>query len=289
MWLILNILLKTKQVISQQGFTLVKHSNMMQLSGRIEQFTVRSILECLQHCLSDCRCSTFDMHEGNMNCYLKPYRGNETLKFAGGYSHFDIKQESRGQHCDVMKQCRRSINCCLTSNPCSTDDATCLPTDDIRNRFKCKCKHSFSGKYCNKCMHGYTGKNCLTKITSCRGYANGTRNPGIYYIRNHENKPVKVFCDFERDSNISWTLVQSYSFENRKAYQKPFFSDFPMNASKPANNWLSYRLGKQMMNLVQNDSTKWRVTCDFDKTLTAIKTDFIEGTKADLDIINFNG
>ena len=83
--------------------------------------------------------------------------------------------------------------------------------------------------------------------------------------------------------------MQSYSLEHSKTYQKPFFTDSPMNTNKPANNWFSYRLGKQMMNLVQSDSTKWRVTCDFDKTLTAIKTDFIEGTKADLDIIKFVG
>ena len=92
MWLfILIALLRMKRVISQQGFTLVKHSNMMQPSGKIKQVTVKSISECLQHCLSDCRCSTFDIQERNMDCHLKSHR-NETLKAVEGYSHFDIKQ-----------------------------------------------------------------------------------------------------------------------------------------------------------------------------------------------------
>ena len=186
-----------------------------------------------------------------------------------------------------MKQCTMSINCCLTSNPCS-NDATCVPTDDIRNRFKCKCQNRFSGKYCTRCSHGYSGEKCQTRITSCRGYANGTRNPDKYYIRNREDKAVRVFCDFEKDSNISWTLVQSYSLGLHKVYQEPFFTNLPKNSSKPTN-WFSYRLGKEMMQWIQTDSTKWRVTCDFDKNLTAIKTDYIEGEKADVDIMNFNG
>ena len=187
-----------------------------------------------------------------------------------------------------MKQCRMSTNCCLTSNPCS-NQATCVPADDMRVRFNCICPARFSGKYCNKCALGYTGENCQTRITSCRGYANGSRIPDTYYIRDHRNKPRKVFCDFEKDSNISWTLVQSYSLENSKTYQKPFFTDYPQNANHPTKNWFSYRLGLASMTSVQNDSTKWRVTCDFDKNLTVIKKDFMEGLKADVDILTFKG
>ncbi len=81
-----------KQVLSQQGFTLVKHPNMKQSSGgKIKELTVKSISECLQHCLSDCRCSAFDIREDDMMCYLKPYR-DEMLEPEDGYSHFVIKQ-----------------------------------------------------------------------------------------------------------------------------------------------------------------------------------------------------
>lgn len=195
-----------------------------------------------------------------------------------------------------MGQCRSSINCCLTSNPCY-NNATCAPTEDIRARFKCQCPERFTGKQCGECASGYTGQHCQTRITSCRGYANGSRIPGIYDIRpshDYKNKKLKVFCDFEKDSNISWTLMQSYSLEHSKMYQKPFYTDFPQNVGKLRNNlakisWFSYRLGKAVMESIQSDSTKWRVTCDFDKNLTAIKTDFMQGSKADVDIMTFNG
>ena len=95
-----------KQVLSQQGFTLVKHANMKQSSGgKIKELTVKSISECLQHCLSDCRCSAFDIREDDMMCYLKPYR-DEMLEPEDGYSHFVIKQ----------------VTSCLSQEPGSAGD-----------------------------------------------------------------------------------------------------------------------------------------------------------------------
>lgn len=148
----------------------------------------------------------------------------------------------------------------------------------------------FTGRYCGTCASGFTGQNCSIKITSCRGYANGTRTPQSHVIRDDENQAVKVFCDFEKDSNISWTLIQSYSLEHAQTFRKPFQKDFGKNQKDPMLTWFSYRLSKARMESIQKKSTKWRVTCDFDKDLKAItRTDFMHGSKVDLDIMTFSG
>lgn len=197
-----------------------------------------------------------------------------------------FSQQKQG-HCDAMRECTQSINCCLTSNPCF-NNGTCSPTDNIQDRFTCACPTTFIGKNCKRCAPGYSGKNCDTRITSCRGYANGSRTSGVYHIFDSDNVIYKVFCDFEKDSNLSWTLVQSYSIENKKMFNKPFFSDLSKNAENPLENWYSYRIPKVRMESIQTDSTKWRVTCEFDKDKTAIKTDLMQGSKKDVDIMTYD-
>ena len=132
------------------------------------------------------------------------------------------------------------------------------------------------------------GKNCSARITSCRGYANGSRVPQTYVLRDSENSTFKVFCDFANDSNITWTLIQSYSLHNRATFRKGLWLDIPKNILDPTKSWSSYRLPAAKMQMIQNDSTKWRVTCEFDKNLTAIERDSMRGSKADLDILTFN-
>ncbi|XP_028406265.1 uncharacterized protein LOC114528752 [Dendronephthya gigantea] len=273
-FLLLFSVWSNERVSSQRGYTLVRHANVMQTTGKIEKMKVNSISECLQHCLANCQCSTFDLRENDTTCYLGTYPKDPTqLTQEEGHGHFDIiKQNER--HCDAVSGCTQSINCCLTSTPC-LNNGTCSPTDDIQDRFTCAC------------ASGYGGKNCEARITSCRGYANGSRIPGIYNILDSANVSYKVFCDFEKDSNLSWTLVQSYSIEEKAYFQKPFFNDLSRNAESP-ENWHSYRISMPRMQSIQNDSTKWRITCEFDKNKTVNKTDFLLGAKKDVDILTYD-
>ena len=146
----------------------------------------------------------------------------------------------------------------------------CQPTypSDIWHspRFKCTC------------ALGYRGNRCQEPIKSCRGYFLPTS--GNYTIIDDDNQPFQVFCNF--NATTSWTLIQSYQLEEKAEFRKPFFTNDPKNAEIP--NWLSYRLSKVRMQSIQRDSSRWRMTCQYD-TDGLNYTDYVEGLKVRLDIL----
>ena len=185
----------------------------------------------------------------------------------------------------VRKSCLQDTNCCQTSQPC-LNDGTCkpgYPSDILHSpRFTCAC------------APGFHGNRCEQPIKSCRGYMNNNDNtsniPGQYTIIDEMNKPFQVFCDFSwswnRAAMISWTLVQSYQFQNKNMFQKSFFEDSPISNETP--NWKSYRLSTSRIRLIQRDSTKWRMTCRYETKDGLNYTDYVEGLKTDIDIVEFN-
>ena len=70
-------------------------------------------------------------------------------------------------------------------------------------------------------------------------YRDGTRRNGQYDIVDQAGTPFKVFCDFESEDSLAWTLVASFSLLNKSLFQDPFFKDRPRNESNP--NWVNYR------------------------------------------------
>ena len=95
-----------------------------------------------------------------------------------------------------------------------------------------------------------------------------------------------VYCDFDLNSSAAWTLVQSYELRNTMLLQqKPFFLDFPVNEISP--NWDGYRLLKSRMQTIQNDSKKFRITCNYDTEGVAYR-DYLEATKSEIDIMTFS-
>ena len=176
--------------------------------------------------------------------------------------HFSLQENN--QQCD--RSCTTPINCCITSNPCQ-NGATCFPRDNgqKRRRFDCKCPD------------GYTGNRCSHRIKSCRGYKFGTRVAGKYTLVRVDKTPYEVFCDFEINSSMTWTLIQSYQRD-----QKMIALSF--NATNQNNiSWNDYRLSKTRMRSIQMHSTKWRVTCQYQEQGNC--SDVVRGFNDKMDIL----
>ena len=178
-----------------------------------------------------------------------------------------------------------SLNCCVTSFPCLHGGKCNVAKQYSEQRFVCKCSNGYHGYRCESCSPGFKGINCDERITSCRGYNNGSAVSGYYTIFGGKNNHTyTVFCDFS--SNTTWTLVQSYSFENKDQFQLPF-SVSKANNQRNAPFRKNYRLSKSKMNSILSDSTKWRFTCNYDSNGT-VYIDYVRGLTTELDIMHFN-
>ena len=149
------------------------------------------------------------------------------------------------------------------------------PTDYTSPRFKCIC------------LPGYAGKLCTVVVRSCRGYNNGSRIPGLYKVFDENMKLFDVYCDFDLNSSATWTLVQSYELRNTQLFRKKsFFLDFPVNEN--THNWKEYRLSKSKIQTIQDDSKKFRITCNYDTEGVAYR-DYLQAAKSKIDIMTFSG
>ena len=177
--------------------------------------------------------------------------------------------------------CIADINCCLTSSPCH-NAGTCLPTTSPNeDRFTCKCSDDYGGERCEKkrCNAGYKGKNCIEPIRSCLGYKDGNLEPGEYTIIDGAGKPYQVFCQFIQDYNFGWTLIQSYSLENKDKFNKSLIFDHPVNQDHPS--WIEYRLSKTRMDYIAAHSNIfWRITCNYNSD-GLLGSDFVQARVVD--------
>ena len=153
--------------------------------------------------------------------------------------------QENNQQCDGG--CNTPINCCMTSNPCY-NGGTCLPRDNGQKgrRFDCKCPD------------GYTKSRCQQPIRSCRGYSDGNRAAGKYSVIGVDKMSYEVFCDFDNSSTMTWTLVQSNQRDHKV---EALSNDKPFNQDNIS--WNGYRLSNPRMKSIQEDSTMWRATCQY--------------------------
>ena len=96
---------------------------------------------------------------------------------------------------------------------------------------------------------------------------------------------LEVFCDFDSNSTNTWTLVQSFKLQNKNSFKnRPFTIDFPVNSI--SSGWDAYRLSKLRMQSIQEDSSKFRVTCNYD-TDGVVYRDYLQVANNQLDILTF--
>ena len=171
----------------------------------------------------------------------------------------------------------------MTSNPC-LNGGTCLsPLPSSKTRFRCQCPDGFEGERCDVCNPGYGGPHCDQPIRSCRGFGKRSRVAGNYTVLDVKNNTFEVFCDFDRNSYMTWTLIQSYSIKNNEVfYRKSLYSSY----SQTDPSWSRYRLSKSRMESIQQDSTKWRVTCRYE-TDGVLYTDYLRVSNEELNILTF--
>ena len=213
--------------------------------------------------------------------YFGDYRGCNMYSLIS--LHFLSHFQTSVNRCE--KICPSSpINCCLTSSPCF-NGGTCVPTIGPNNiqRYTCKCPQYY---------HGYR---CEIPIKSCKDVTAARAStfppsPGKYAILDYNSNPFNVFCDFDNHNSTiavwAWTLVQSYALREKFLW-KPFQRESPKDSERP--NWSLYRISKQRMQSIRNESTKWRVTCCYDTTYSVDYRDYVRGTFSNIDILDYYG
>ena len=146
-------------------------------------------------------------------------------------------------------------------------------TDYTSPRFKCNCPP------------GYHGNLCQHVPKSCRGYQNGSRVPGLYKIFDDSMNPFQVFCDFDANSTMAWTLLQSFQLQYMSIFRNLMFTlNNPINENAP--RWDSYRLSRPRMQSIHQDSSKFRFTCNYD-TDGVVYRDYLQAANHQINILTY--
>ena len=94
-----------------------------------------------------------------------------------------------------------------------------------------------------------------------------------------------VFCDFDLNTTNAWTLVQLYNLQQKISFRRlSFIVDNSVNAISP--RWDAYRLPKLRMKPIQDDSSQFRMTCNYD-TDGVVYHDYFQIAKDQLNILTF--
>ena len=126
--------------------------------------------------------------------------------------------------------------------------------------------------------------------TSCVEYGQqGAYKDGIYKIYDNDGNSFPAYCDLKSEPGIAWTLVMSWSRENRviSAFKNAALQvNAPENENSP--NYDRYRLSLERMRSLQVHFTHWRATCSY-PTHGIDFTDYLRGNFKDFDIVDFQG
>ncbi|XP_028416284.1 uncharacterized protein LOC114540214 [Dendronephthya gigantea] len=234
--------------------------------------TMKTVDECFLACYEDCFCMSFQMCSQNTECQLlssNQFRLPSDLLDMTGCSYYDMLPDLEliETGCNTRPFCRLQDGVCHNN----AKYVIITPSDYTTRRFKCICPPGYTG---DLCQYG--------PRRSCRGYVDGNRVSGTYQVHDSNMNPFDVFCHFDQNSTMTWTLVQSYQFQNTSFRTLSFLLDSPVNENKP--RWDAYRLSKSRMQSIQDDSSQFRMTCKYD-TDGMVYRDFVQATKSQVDIM----
>ena len=123
--------------------------------------------------------------------------------------------------------------------------------------------------------------------TSCVEYGQqDASEDGFYKMYDDGGNSFPAYCDLKSEPGIAWTLVMSWSRENRRIsafYNTPLNRNDPENENSP--NWDRYRLSLKRMRSLQVHSTHWRATCSY-QTYGIDFTDYLRGNFKDFNIVD---
>ena len=109
---------------------------------------------------------------------------------------------------------------------------------------------------------------------------------GIYKIYDNGGNTFLAYCDLRSEPSTAWTLVMSWSRENRLIST---FHSHPLQINAPENetypNWDRYRLSLERMRSLQAQSTHWRATCSY-PTHGIDFRDYLRGNFKDFNIVD---
>ena len=163
--------------------------------------------------------------------------------------------------------------CCLPSFPLCFNGGICtVNVTDIARRFECICSPGYYGNQCR-----------IKNPRTCLDYWIDRAKPisGKYKIIYKTGEPYEVFCDFDSEKGMAWTLFESFDIAHEtNLSRKPFIEDFPINARNA--NWQLFRLPKNVSTDIASLSTFWRATCSYAK----YGVDFRDYIRVRLSIMN---
>ena len=164
--------------------------------------------------------------------------------------------------------------CCSHQSPLCFNGATCVVANftETPRRFKCQCSNGYYGNQCQ-----------IVKPKTCLDYWSEQVKPisGKYTILDEKETSYEVFCDFDSEEDMTWTLFASFDFNHQSSQQELSFTE-----NDPKNehdlNWKLFRLRKSVMMEISSHSTFWRVTCSF----AEYGVDFRDYMRVRLSIVN---
>ena len=161
---------------------------------------------------------------------------------------------------------------------------TCIeqcPTSSTK-RYRCICPQhlAISGE---RCEIGVFPKSCRAIYD-----ANPRSQSGVYTLFDNSNRRFSTYCDFNLHDGKVWSLVQSFSLRNVLHYQKTqLFVDNPRNVENP-QNWQDYRLSKARFSSIQQNSTHFRITCNYDTQSIKDMVDYVRLKTSVVDFLTHN-
>ena len=176
--------------------------------------------------------------------------------------------------CDGV--CSQWYDCCKQPGLC-LNNGECLPSESqkIWTRFKCKCPNGFHGNRCER------------PITTCDDvHRELSQESGVYKVVDASLTSYEVYCDFNREFNATWTLVQSYSRQNASSNSNlpitfaALYENTPLSENRL--DWRGYRLSKTRMQEIVDNSQLLLFTCNYEKTLHLNESDYVKMQLPDL-------